>query len=252
MSNDSSKPRLTPLSAISVTLLAYFGSQLLAGIFVGLIALAAYKDISKVEAAFAGHAGWQFATITFVGVSSLYILWQFMKWRGITWAHLGLERKPKISDAGYAVIFFAIYAVVAILVLGLVDELIPNIDTDQKQILGFDSVTGPLALSMVFVSLVLIPSVVEEIMIRGFLYSGLRTKLTKIVSALVASAIFGLAHLQIGSGAPPLWVVAIDTFVLSLILIALRERTGSLWAGMFVHATKNSLAFTYLFVLHGA
>ena len=50
-------------------------------------------------------------------------------------------------------------------------------------------------------------------------------------------------------GVPALqWAVTIDTFVLSLMLCALREYTGAIWAGVLLHAIKNGLAFYLLFV----
>jgi membrane protease YdiL (CAAX protease family) len=61
--------------------------------------------------------------------------------------------------------------------------------------------------------------------------------------------LFAAAHLQWGSGAPLLWVAAIDTFVLSMVLSTLREKTGSLWSAIGLHAIKNGVAFTLLFVL---
>jgi membrane protease YdiL (CAAX protease family) len=59
--------------------------------------------------------------------------------------------------------------------------------------------------------------------------------------------LFGVAHLQFGSGAPLLWVAALDTFTLSIVLCYLREKTGSVWAGVFLHAIKNAIAFVALF-----
>jgi membrane protease YdiL (CAAX protease family) len=101
----------------------------------------------------------------------------------------------------------------------------------------------------VFISLVVLPTIVEEILVRGFLYGGLRNKLRPVGAGLIASLIFAAAHLQFGSGEPLLWVAAIDTFILSLFLIRLRETTGNLWSGMTVHFMKNGLAFTALFII---
>ena len=136
-----------------------------------------------------------------------------------------------------------------LIVTGLVSVLIPSINLDQQQQIGFDHATGLVSLTLVFVSLVILPPIVEEIMVRGFLFSGLRSKLGVLASALIASFLFATAHLQLGSGEPPLWIAAIDTFLLSMALIALRIRTGALWAGVLVHALKNGVAFAYLFVL---
>jgi membrane protease YdiL (CAAX protease family) len=47
-----------------------------------------------------------------------------------------------------------------------------------------------------------------------------------------------------------LYIAAIDTFTLSLILVYLREKTGGLWSSMGLHAIKNGIAFVSLFIVH--
>lgn len=86
---------------------------------------------------------------------------------------------------------------------------------------------------------------------RGFLYTGLKRWLPWTVAGLIVSVLFGAAHLSEGGDAGLLWVGAIDTFTLSLVLIALRELTGNLWAGIVLHATKNCLAFVRIFLIGG-
>ncbi len=72
-----------------------------------------------------------------------------------------------------------------------------------------------------------------------------------IAGAVVGTCIlFAIGHLPAGGDAGPLYIAAIDTFVLSLVLIYLREKTGGLWSSMLLHAIKNGVAFTALFVLH--
>lgn len=127
--------------------------------------------------------------------------------------------------------------------------LAPSLNVDQAQQLGFNPI-GTAQLIVTFVSLVILPPLVEETLMRGYLYTSLKKGLPQISAALVTSAIFASAHLQAGSGAPLLWVAAIDTFVLSLFLIWLREKTGSLWASMTLHALKNGVAFISLFIFH--
>jgi membrane protease YdiL (CAAX protease family) len=85
---------------------------------------------------------------------------------------------------------------------------------------------------------------------RGYLYGSLRKAFSKLNAALITSVIFASAHLEFGSGAPLLWIAALDTFVLSLFLVGLHEKTGSLWAGMLVHGAKNAIAFAALFIFH--
>jgi membrane protease YdiL (CAAX protease family) len=122
-----------------------------------------------------------------------------------------------------------------------------HINLDQKQELGFDAVVGTIERLMAFVSLVVLPPIVEEVMFRGFLFAGLRKKLPFPAVALLVSLIFASLHLLEGSGGL-LWVAGIDTFVLSLVLCYVREKTGNLWAGIAVHMLKNCVAFLYLYV----
>jgi membrane protease YdiL (CAAX protease family) len=80
-------------------------------------------------------------------------------------------------------------------------------------------------------------------LVRGYLYSGLRKSWKFLPALLVTSLLFGLAHLQLGSGAAVLWAAGVDTFTLSLVLVYLRETTGALYAGMLVHSLNNLIAF---------
>ena len=250
----SSKPKtrfFNPFSALGVTLFAFFASQLVVGILIGIFLQLkggnidqAYKDVSDSTLG-------QFVFIFLVEAATLGILYLFMRWMRLRPANIGLGRKPRWSDLGYALPAFVIYFIVLIMVLGLVGQFLPGVNLDQEQQVGFDHATGTGSLVIVFFCLVILPPIAEEILVRGFLYSGLRRKLRPLVAALIASVVFGSAHLQLGSGAPPLYVAAIDTFVLSMVLIGLRERTSSLWAGMVVHAIKNALAFSVLFIFHG-
>jgi membrane protease YdiL (CAAX protease family) len=94
-----------------------------------------------------------------------------------------------------------------------------------------------------------LPPIVEETVFRGFIFTGLRGKLKFVWAAVLTSLLFATAHLEFGSGKPLLWVAGLDTFTLSLALCYLREKTGSLWPGILLHALKNGVAFLSLFVL---
>ena len=238
-----------PISAIVVVIATYFASQLFAGIFVGLGAAILGYDAQQALDSLESSTIVQFCYVLAAEVLTLGTLWWFMRLRSISLKDIGLGRKINASDIAPALQVFAAYFLVLIAATAAVEALIPSINVDQKQQLGFEAAASGWQLGLVFLSLVIMPAIVEEIMVRGFLYTGLRKKLTKVTAAIVASCIFGFAHLQLGLGASPLWIAAIDTTILSLFLIYLRERTGSLWAGMLVHGLKNGLAFLVLFVV---
>lgn len=254
MLKDSSKtiggPNFGPKAALIVTFLAYFGAQLITGLLIGLYMAVSGKGSDFITNFLNNSTTGQFVYMGIVQLATLGIIFWFVRRRKITLDSIGLGRGPKLSDVGNSFVYFVGYFIALAFLMAILSKLLPVIDFEQEQQIGFESAQGLWPLAMVFVSLVILPPIVEEIMIRGFLYTGLRQKMTKITAALIASFLFGMAHLQLGTGAPPLYVAAIDTFFLSLVLIHLREKTGSLWAGIFVHAFKNGLAFFVLFVLN--
>ncbi len=253
MSNDSSKSTgsFGPISALLVTFLTYLGSQIIAVLLISAVyRLVTHKDSEEVLRKFVDSTSGQFLFILLAEAAVLAIIYWFIRQRKIPLSEIGLGRGPKLSDAGYACLYAVGYFIVTFIVLGFVSNFIPSVNVNQEQQIGFESASGTLQLGLVFLALAVFVPIAEEVMVRGFLYSGLRRKLGRTAAMITASVLFGIAHLQLGSGAPPLYVVAIDTFILSMFLIALREKTGSLWAGILVHSLKNGLAFLALFVLH--
>jgi membrane protease YdiL (CAAX protease family) len=144
-------------------------------------------------------------------------------------------------------VYFFLYLVA----VGVISHFVPSLNVNQQQQIGFNSVHGAPEMIMTFISLVILPPIAEEIMVRGFIYSSLRKAMRIIPAALLTSLIFASAHLPEGGSAGPLYIAAIDTFVLSLVLIYLREKTGSLWASITLHALKNGVAFAALFLVNG-
>lgn len=237
-----------PVSAVLVTLAIYFGAQILAGYLIIQFLFLAGTGSDKVASTINASVILQFSFIFLAEIATLVFLWLFLRRRKISLAQIGIK-KPEKRNFVYALPVYAVYFIVLIAVFALLQQFVPSINIEQNQEVGFETASGALPLFAVFLALVIFPAIVEEIMIRGFLYSGLKTKLPVISSAILASFIFGVAHLQLGNGENPVWIAAIDTFILSLALIWLREKTGNIWAGVSVHMLKNSLAFISLFIL---
>ena len=169
---------------------------------------------------------------------------------GLKRPFIGLK-KPKLKHILFGVVAAVPYYGIYIIMVGIISLIIPALNVSQTQEIGFSSVHGFLPLILALISLVIIPPLAEEIATRGFLYTGLRRWMPKIVAAVVVSVVFGAAHLAEGGAAGPLWIGAIDTFILSLVLVFLREKTGNLWAGITLHAIKNGIAFISLFIIGG-
>ena len=238
-----------PWMAVLYSLLVYLAAQLIA-----VLLLSIYPNLRGWANNVANN--WlnnsviaQFwYVLLFYGLSFL-ATWLFIRYRKGSLRSIGWRRfrwwDPVITLGGFAV-YFVGYAIL----LGVSTHLFPSLNINQKQQLGFQNASGTKDLVLTFISLVILPPLVEETIFRGFIFTGLRNKMRWGWAALLTSAIFASAHLEFGSGQPLLWVAAIDTFTLSLVLCYLRQKTDSLWPGILLHALKNAVAFLSLFVFH--
>jgi membrane protease YdiL (CAAX protease family) len=97
---------------------------------------------------------------------------------------------------------------------------------------------APSSLPDGLVSLVviaLLPALCEELVIRGVLLPSLAARIAPAPAVVLTAAVFALVHFD------P--IRFLFTFVLGLVLGALRLRTRSLWPPVVVHLTLNTLTF---------
>lgn len=153
---------------------------------------------------------------------------------------LGIARRPKWNDIQMALGYFALYFIATLLVRALVQVFVPGVDLEQEQNVGFKGVSDVIGLVASFIALIIMAPVAEELIFRGYLFGKLRPLIGTLAGVILTSALFGLVHGQ--------WNVGIDVAVLSIFLCLLRIKTDSIWAGIFLHMTKNSLAYFFLFI----
>ncbi|MCX6728006.1 MAG: CPBP family intramembrane metalloprotease [Candidatus Saccharibacteria bacterium] len=248
---EGAKKRFTwsPIESVGVTLFIYFAGQIIGSLIAfGFPALFGW-DKNRIVDWISNDAVGQFIAVLLIEVITVGLLIWFLRRRSATLKTIGLGRRPKYSDVGFALLALIGYFLAYMAATSLLKAVIPSLNLDQEQQIGFKSVMD-IQLPLVFISLVVLPPLAEELMVRGFLYTGLKKGAPAAVAVIVTSGLFAMAHLQAGTGEPLLWVAAIDTFVLSLFLIALREKTGSLWSSITLHALKNGIAFLSIFVFH--
>ena len=98
---------------------------------------------------------------------------------------------------------------------------------------------GGAALAVNFISLCVVPAILEELFFRGAL-QGLMRPSGSMAAIFGPALLFGLLHLDLAQG--------LTAFVCGLFLGWLAERTGSVLPGMLLHFLNNTIAFcvTYL------
>jgi membrane protease YdiL (CAAX protease family) len=235
-----------PVVGVVIVVAIYFGSMFAGGLLLNIFPAFLGWSADRINDWLLHSPYAQFMYVVAVEAITLGLLILFMRSRKIAFKSIGLL-KPRLRDFGATLLayppYFVINAAAALAAAGVF-----HLNTSQKQQTGFEGVSSTPQLIVTFISLVLLPPIVEEIVMRGFLFTSLKQGTTVVKAALLTSVIFAIAHLQIGSGAPLLWLAAIDTFILSLVLCYLRQRTGSLWAGIGLHMLKNGIAFAVLFI----
>jgi hypothetical protein len=159
---------------------------------------------------------------------------------------IGLQRLPLWSDIGLAPLGFIVYALLSALLTYLATQLFPHLPLDQAQDVGFKALGRQYEYTLAFITLVALAPLAEESLFRGYLFGKLQTYVPMIPALIVTSLLFGVAHLPGGDHIQ--WSVALDTFALSIVLCLLRVITGSIWAGVLLHMTKNAIAFYLVFV----
>ena len=237
------------LTTIAVGFAIFIGSQLLGGVIASILLPLGAFTASLVPNIADGSVVGRFLTVLIIEIITVLIIWAFLRHNQRPLRFIGLSR-PRWRDAGYGILGFIAYVPVYIVIAATITMLVPGLDTAQSQSIGYDDANRMFELLLVFVGLVILPPIAEEILFRGYIYSSLRSKFSYFVAAIVTSLLFAAPHLFTGSsGEPLLWVAFIDTFALSLVLVHLRERTGRLWAPIVLHALKNGVAFVAVFIL---
>ncbi len=115
-----------------------------------------------------------------------------------------------------------------------ISYLMSIIPFPQKWIDSYEAsssqVLGGAGIAM-WISVVIMAPLIEELTFRGFVYTRLKQGMAKWIAVIGTSLLFGLVHGTI------IW--AMYTFVFSLCLIYIFERTNSLWGCILFHMAFN-------------
>lgn len=152
---------------------------------------------------------------------------------------LGVAKWPTFVDIGLAPIAYIAYAVIANIIVNFF-TLFSWFDANQEQNVGFGYFITTSDRIFAMLAIVFIAPIVEEIIMRGWLYGKLRDKFKIPLAIFLTSILFAVLHGQLNVG--------ITVFVLSVVLCGLREITGTIWSGMLLHILSNGIAFYILYI----
>lgn len=179
---------------------------------------------------------------------AVYVPWKLLGQK-LTWKDIGLEQTlPRWRDIGLAPVMLVLSLIATGIVMYVASIVIPAVDLETEQQIGFENLTQRYEMLLAFFTLVVLAPICEEILFRGYLYGRVRKYYNAFWAIALTSVVFGLMHVYAGPGLPLQWNVMIGTTVLAVFIAILREYTGSIWAGILVHMLKNGIAFFVLFI----
>ena len=123
---------------------------------------------------------------------------------------------------------------------GLFSELV--LQPEQEDIssdLGVGDENLLVAITAVVLIVGLAP-IAEELFFRGFVFSGLRSRMTMLPAAIISGLVFGLVH------APTGITTVVPLAALGAVLAWLYDKTGSLWPPVIAHVLNNALALAII------
>ena len=168
---------------------------------------------------------------------------------------LGLTGWPTWTDIGLAPVGFIVYVILAAVTNG-VFSIFSWYNASEAQNVGFSQYVMGFDRVLAFFTLVIVSPIAEELIFRGYLYIKLKKSVQKmtaksarrteiiaiIIASLLTSLAFAVLHGQ--------WNVGVNVFMMSLVLCAMREITGTIYSGIIMHMIKNAVAFFLVFVVN--
>ena len=156
---------------------------------------------------------------------------------GASASHLGFRSASAVDMSWMPALALATGLTTTGLYALLVNALGIDILAPEQNLEELAAIDG-LARAPVFAIVGVLAPFAEEVFFRGFLLAALIPAVGRLRGAVVGSAIFSAAHLNVGTLFP--------IFVMGMLLSWLYLRTGSIWPPFAAHAAQNLLALTVL------
>lgn len=124
--------------------------------------------------------------------------------------------------------------------IGAVDNVLEAMGYPLEQGLSIINPTNWGSYFLAIFILAIMPAIGEELMFRGMILQGLRSRFNDVVSVVLSALMFALMHANLQQLVYP--------FLLGLIMGWIALRTGSIISSIVVHFVNNFLVVTFSFI----
>lgn len=182
-----------------------------------------------------------FGLIIIGSLLTVVLLGYLLRKNGFRWADVGLKGKLTLKSVlfallGWAIAFFLFY------IIQVITEKL-GIKMFWEENPDFINPNTTLNVILILIGPVIIASIAEEIIFRGYLLNALRSKFKLKTSAILAALVFASVHMFLGPG------FLIYIFFGAFIPIYLYVKFDSLYPAMLMHFFNNLVSYIVIPIL---
>ena len=160
------------------------------------------------------------------------------------WLFLGLRRKATLADVGLRPVRtrWLVAAIPALLVAYAAEAIAGELgeaflpSSPQTQCHDIQSAYGS-SIALALIGVAVVAPLVEEVLFRGVVFGWMRGRVALPVAVVGSAAVFAAAHVLYRQ-----WTLLPPVFAIGCVLALLYHYSRSLWPGIVVHASINTVA----------
>ncbi len=215
---------------------AYFVGQLTVGVFVGVGAQVAGRELSQT--------GWMVLALVATTGGLLFAL-GWLRLRGRLTTEVWGPEPASARVLVLGIVFGVVGTLLTYLVNGVVG-LVVEVDGGVEQQVVQDALAGGTSLLLAVLVAVVIAPVAEELLFRGLLFPALRRWVGLWPAAVVSSLAFTIVHVEIVLSQP---LALVGLFTFGVLLAWTHHRFGNLLVPIVAHSLFNSVSLTLVIAL---
>lgn len=221
--------------------LPWFSLVFTVGVFT-ILGIIAKGDPNKILAEIGLENAVAAFGLTIIGsLLTVILLGRLLRKNGFKWADVGLKGKLTFKSSlfaflGWIIAFFLFY------IIQIITEKL-GISMFWEENPDFIKTDSAINVILILIGPVIIASITEEIIFRGYLLNALRSKFKLKTVAIIAAMVFASVHLFLGPG------FLIYIFLGAFIPIYLYIKFESLYPAMLMHFFNNLVTYIVIPIL---